>query len=209
MSIIAIANTKGGAGKTTISTNLAASLAKRGFDTVLIDADPQGSARDWSAAGGSEFVPVVALDRPTLDKDIRGVAGQWKIIDCPPHAASIAAAAIRTADLVIIPVQPSPYDIWAAEETVSAINARRDVTGDKPAAALMVSRAITGTKMADDVNEALESYGLPVLQSRTHQRVSYAETAAGRSVFTIEDKNPAAEIDSLTDEVLAFFGVNE
>lgn len=205
MPTVAIANTKGGAGKTTISTNLAVALSRRGLDTVLIDADPQGSARDWSAAGGCELVPVVGCDRPTLDKDLRGVKGEWKIIDCPPHAASVAAAAIRAADLVLIPVQPSPYDIWAAEDTVKAIRARQDVTGEQPAAALVVSRAIVGSKLASDVFDALTAYELPILDTRTHQRVGYVETAAGGSVFTLNDKAPANEIDALANELVAFF----
>ena len=202
MPVIAVLNTKGGAGKTTIATNLAVALARSGRDVVLIDADSQASARRWGSSGGSEILPVVGLDTKTLDRDIRGVAGEWKIIDGPPHAADVAAAAIRAADFVLIPVQPSPYDVWAAADTVEAVTARQSVTDGKPMAAFVVSRAIQGSVLASDVLEALDGYELPRLVARTCQRVIYAETGAGSTVM--DAAGPAAEeIQALAAEIAA------
>lgn len=202
MPVVAVLNTKGGAGKSTIATNLAVALSRRGHSTVLIDSDSQASARRWGAAGGSDLVPVVGLDTKALDKDIRAVGGEWKIIDGPPHAADVAAAAIRAADLVLIPVQPSPYDIWAAAPSVEAITARQSVTDGKPLARFVISRAIQNTALASDVADALAGYEVGVLSGRTCQRVAYAEAAAGQTVL---DTNPEAakEIEAIADEILA------
>lgn len=202
MPVVAVLNTKGGAGKTTIATNLAVAMARRGESVVLVDSDSQGSARRWGAAGGSDLVPVVGLDTKALDKDIRAVAGEWKIIDGPPHAADVAAAAIRAADLVLIPVQPSPYDIWAAQPSVEAIVARQSVTDGKPLARFVISRAIQNTALASDVADALAGYEISCLTARTCQRVAYAEAGAGQSVL---DTNPEAarEVSGIVDEVLA------
>ena len=111
----AILNQKGGAGKTTISVNLAMALQQSGQRVLLVDSDPQGSARDWHAAGNGSLLTVIGLDRPTLDKDIKALNGYNKIlIDGAPQLAEMAVSPIKCADIVLIPVQPSPYDIWAA-----------------------------------------------------------------------------------------------
>lgn len=202
MPTVSVLNTKGGAGKTTLSTNLAVAFSRRGLSTVLIDSDPQGSARRWGVAGGSDSVPVVGLDTKSLDKDIRAVAGEWKFIDGAPQAADVAAAAIRAADLVLIPVQPSPYDLWAAKDVVDAIKARQGVTDGVPMARFVISRAIVGSALAADVTDALSGYEIPVLDAKTCQRVAYAEAGSGGSVLDT-NKDAAAEIEAIAAEILS------
>lgn len=122
--IISVLNQKGGVGKTTLSINLASALAQMGKRTLLIDADPQGSALDWQASRqGDSLFPVVGMDKPTLHKDVPQLAAQQEIviIDGPPRVNELARSAIMASDKVIIPVQPSPYDIWAADEIVKLI----------------------------------------------------------------------------------------
>lgn len=110
MNIIAVLNQKGGSGKTTIATHLARALQLNGADVLLVDSDPQGSARDWSAAREDQPLTVVGIDRPTIDRDIKNLALKvdFVIIDGAPQAADLAVSAIKAADLVLIPVQPSP-----------------------------------------------------------------------------------------------------
>ena len=105
---IAILNQKGGAGKTTLATNLAHAFQLTGKDVLLVDADPQGSARDWSEASHGGICPVVALDRETLARDLPAITHgyDWVVIDGPPQIARISAAAVTAADVVLIPVQP-------------------------------------------------------------------------------------------------------
>ena len=121
MPVLAVLNQKGGVGKTTLATNLAMSLAQQGQRVFLIDADSQGSALDWSAARKNELVfPVVGVPRDTLHREIDALAApyDWVIIDGPPRVHTVAKSAIAASDIVLIPVQPSPYDVWAAKEVV-------------------------------------------------------------------------------------------
>lgn len=205
MQVIAVLNQKGGAGKTTIATHLARALQLSGADVLLVDSDPQGSARDWAAVREDQPVPVIGIDRPTIERDLKSVASgkDFVVIDGAPQAADLAVSAIKAANFVLIPVQPSPYDIWATADLVELVKQRIEVTDGKLKAAFVVSRAIKGTKIGAEVVEALSGYGLPVLKSRITQRVSYPSTAAGGT--TVSDAEPngeaAGEIMALANEI--------
>ncbi|BAY96038.1 MULTISPECIES: ParA family partition ATPase [unclassified Tolypothrix] len=205
--VIAILNQKGGSGKTTIATNLAHALQRDEYKVLLVDSDPQGSTRDWNEANGGSIIPVVGLDRETLAKDLQAISHgyDWIVIDGAPQIAKLSAAAVKTADLVLIPVQPSPYDIWACADLVDIIAARREVTDGKPKAVFVISRAIKNTKLSTEITNALEDYNLPVLKAVTTQRVAYPTTAAeGLTVFNDPSSDAAKEIDLLKKEVLRF-----
>jgi chromosome partitioning protein len=213
MPTIAFLSQKGGAGKTTLATCVARQLQLDGHEVILIDADPQGSARDWRAATDRETVLVVGLDRPTLDKDIKALSDngkKWVIIDGAPRNEAMTLSAIKAADLVLIPVQPSPYDVWASEDLVSVIKARQEVTDGKPKAAFVISRVIRRTELSRDVYSALDEMGLPVLQSDTTQRQIYPKAAAeGLTPADIEPKGEAAkEIQALVKEISAQISIN-
>ena len=206
--IIAILNQKGGAGKTTLSTNLARALQLDGDKVLLVDSDPQGSARDWNAAANGELLPVVGLDRPTLAKDIQAIQDNqdFLIIDGAPQIAELAVAAIKCADVILIPVQPSPYDVWACEDLVEIIKTRQEVTNGKPKAAFIISRVIKTTQLSKEIGEALEGYGLPVFKNFTSQRVIYPKSAAtGLTVLDAETGgDAAAEIKAIAKELKEF-----
>lgn len=206
--IIAILNQKGGVGKTTLSVNLAMGLQQGEGKTLLVDADPQGSARDWHAIGNGELLTVIGLDRPTLDKDIKALKNNydWIVIDGPPKLADMTIAAIRCADVVLIPIQPSPYDIWATEDTIDLIKARQQIADGQPKTALLISRQITNTKLGREVRDALNDYEVPIFTAATFQRVLYAETAAkGRTVFDAAPNSEAAlEMRKIVEELKEF-----
>lgn len=205
MPIISVINEKGGVGKTTVASHLARGLQKKGKDVLLIDSDPQGSLRDWyeSAGENNNLPPVISMDRPAQFKDINAVAKDWTIIDGAPSIQTLSIAAIKISDFVIIPVHPSPYDVWATESLVEVIKARLQIS-DKPKAAFMISRQIIGTKLSHDVTEALKDYGFDILDSRTTQRVIFPASAAKGSTAIDEEPNGAAakEIFQLVDEVI-------
>lgn len=201
---IAILNQKGGAGKTTLATNLAHALTLSGRRVLLVDADPQGSARDWNAANEGRVLPVIGLDRETLPVDLRAVESgyDWVVIDGAPQVARLSAAAIRAADIVVIPVQPSPYDVWATADLVELIKARQEVTGGRPKAVFLCSRAIRNTKLSREIVDALEGYGLPTLKSGTTQRVIYPTTAShGLTVLSDPDCEAAQEVLAIMREI--------
>lgn len=207
--IIAILNQKGGAGKTTLATNLARALQLHDETVLLIDSDPQGSARDWHAASEGAYLSVVGLDRPTLDKDIQAVKGQhdWLIIDGAPQIENIAVAAIKCADVVLIPVQPSPYDIWSCADLVEIVKTRQQVTEGRPKTAFVISRMIKNTQVGREIREILEDYELPVFTHFTSQRVAYVTSASlGQSVLDSEPKGEAAqEIQNIARELQEFY----
>jgi len=203
--LIAVLNQKGGAGKTTIATNLARALQSDNNKVLLVDSDPQGSARDWNAASDGELVSVIGLDRSTLAKDIQSIKTNqdFIVIDGAPQIAELAVAAIKCADFILIPVQPSPYDIWACEDLVDIIKARQEVTDGLPKAAFVISRSIKNTQLSNEIGEALTGYELPVLQAFTTQRVIYAKSAAaGLSVLDMDSTGDAAkEVQAIANEI--------
>ncbi|MFL0834863.1 ParA family partition ATPase [Vibrio parahaemolyticus] len=205
MKVIAVLNQKGGSGKTTIATHLARALQLDGADVLLVDSDPQGSARDWAAVKEDNPVTVVGIDRPTIDRDVKNVARKvdYVVVDGAPQAADLAVSAIKAADFILIPVQPSPYDIWATADLVDLVKQRIEVTDGRLQAAFVVSRAIKGTRIGGEVTEALVGYELPVMDTRVTQRVIYPGTAAGGT--TVLDSDPdgdaAREIRALMAEI--------
>ncbi|MFO0851854.1 MAG: ParA family partition ATPase [Gemmataceae bacterium] len=204
--VISVLNQKGGVGKTTLTVHLATALARAGEKVLLVDADPQGSALDWSAARrGEPLFPVAGLPKASLHKELPALAANYAyaLIDGPPRVYDVARSAILASDLVLIPVQPSPYDVWAAREIVDLLG---EATVFKPGlkAAFVVNRRIVNTAIGRDVAEALAEYPVPVLEASVSQRVLFAESAAqGLTVFELATGGGAAvkEIETLAGEV--------
>lgn len=206
--IISVQNQKGGVGKTTLATHIACALAfqKKKPKVLLVDADPQGSARDWVAAReGEPPITVVGMDRPTIHRDLPELAKNYThtVIDGPPRVSELARSAIIAADLVLIPIQPSPYDVWAAKETVDLIK-EASVFKENLKSVFTINRKIVNTAIGRDVAEALAGYEIPVLNSAVCQRVAFAESAAmGLTVMEVAPKSAAAgEIKALIKELM-------
>lgn len=210
--VIAVLNQKGGAGKSTLATNLARALQLRGHAVAIADADPQQTAIEWresyDATGGTEEMPAVfGVDRDNFDGDVRTLASgglDFVLIDGAPRMDARVRAALRVADLVLVPVQPSAFDVRATAPLVSMIEEQRGYTPGKPAGAFVVFRQIPNTLLAGEVEDALGTYGLPVLQARATQRVAYQEAAGlGVGVQDYEPNGKAAEeIEAIAAEAL-------
>jgi len=202
MHVVAVLNQKGGSGKTTIATNLASDLKRRGASVVLIDADPQQTASEW-ASRGDDTPTTYQAQKAGILRDVSELSGSFDIvvIDGAPRMTDLARTAVEESDLVLIPVQPSGADLWAAEDILDIVDRVQGGDGG-PQARFVVSRAVARTNLADSIQDALESYGVDVLDSRTGHRVAYPEAlGAGLSVLETDGK-AADEVRSLTDEVL-------
>ena len=174
--VVSFLNQKGGVGKSTLSIHLATALAANG-KVLLIDADPQGSALDWNAqrqeAAG---FPVIGLPKPTLHREVAalGRPDAWTVIDGPPRANALAQSAIAASDLVLIPVQPSPFDVWAARDILDLLGECAVLRPDLQAR-FVLNRLVAGTRRASEVAEALASFEAPALRSRLRNRTEYAK----------------------------------
>lgn len=207
MPIISLLNPKGGSGKTTLSTQLVRAFHERGAKVLLVDSDPQGSASDWHAAREENPIPLLAYGRPENMRALPGVAApyQYVFIDGAAKLEGMIAAAVKVSDAVLIPVQPSPYDIWAASDLVDLIRARQEVTDGKLLAAFVISRAIKRTRLGKEITGTLSEYGLPVFQTTNIQRQVYPQTAAeGLTVFDVAAVSAISEINALAEELEAF-----
>ena len=220
--IIAFLNQKGGVGKTTLAIHTAAAFAIAGRNVVLVDADPQGSALDWlearqrrlegAAVGGrpaDETEPlfgVIGMPRAVIHKQLPRIAAgcDMVVIDGPPSTTDISRSAMFAADLVLIPVQPSPYDVWAAQDLVDLIEETR-VYREDIEVRFVISRRIVNTAIGRDVTAALAQWPIPVLPAHVSQRVAFAETAAtGSTVLEAAPGCPASrEIEALRDAISA------
>lgn len=201
--IYAFLNQKGGVGKTTLSIHTAAELTRLKRKALLIDANPQGSALAWSNCRETATFNVVGMPKPTIHKEIEMLAGDYDdvIIDGPPRVTELARSIIMASDVVIIPLQPSPMDVWAAAETVDLVTEAKTF---KPEllSVLVINRKIANTAIGRDVRDALKELEVPVLKADLGQRVMFAETAAsGETVLDRRMSKSAKEVKKFVNEL--------
>ena len=185
--ILGVLSQKGGVGKTTLSLNIAAHHATQGRRVLVVDADPQGSALTWSTMRERPpLFPVVGMAKPSLHRDLPAIAADYDltVIDGAPRVNDLGRAAILASDLVLIPVQPSPFDVWAADDTVRLVREAQQYK-DGLGAAFAINRKIVNTAIGRDVATAFADAPFPVLPAAVSQRVVFAESA-GRGLAVCE-----------------------
>jgi ATPases involved in chromosome partitioning len=201
MNVVSVLSEKGGAGKTTIAVNLATAFHLSGTKTLIVDADPQATARDWGAASDADTPVVAGVDRGSIREDVPRLGQQFELvmIDGAPRLQETYVEAVTVSDLVLVPVRPSAADIWSAETIIEVCRAYNTP------AAFVVSQQVVGTALADQIQDALESFDVPVLDARPSMRVAYTEAlGAGQSVLQYAGRGKAAgEVHALHDEVSA------
>lgn len=206
--VIAVSNQKGGTGKTTLSMNLAAGLAKRGR-TLVVDADPQGSAGQWAASAPDDNpypVSVISVAGNLTHEVSRFRQDyQYVVIDCPPTLETeVTMKAMSAADKVLIPVLPSPVDLWASVRLSTALEQLR-MSKPQLKAYMVVNQVEPRNALSRAMQQALAEFDIPALEGCLRRRAVFRTSAIeGRSVYCFGKRGQAAaeELDSIIDEVL-------
>ena len=209
--IITVANQKGGSGKTSVSMQLAGSLARRGGRVLVVDADPQGTATRWAATADDENpfpASVVGLSAASakVHREVKKFIDdyQYIVIDCPPAADSpVPQSALLISDIVLVPVIPSPLDMWAAVGIKQVIFNLADVNEDLQAR-LVLNQCQPRTTLTQETLEILPEFGIELSKTALHHRQVYRQSAVfGQSVHDLGNKAAIEEIENLTDEILS------
>lgn len=204
--IITIGNSKGGVGKSTIACNLAAMAAKDEKKVLLIDADPQASSLNFRSIRDNDNIKASAITTPTLHKDLADFDNfELIIIDSGGRDSSIFRSAILASDILIIPVLPSVYDIWATQDTLEIVK-EAQMYNEKMISRFLLNQVMPNTIMARDALEALEkNKEIPILKNRLGSRAAFKNAlATGQGVVEHSPKSKASdELTACYYEIMA------
>lgn len=206
MPIIALVGNKGGAGKTTLSLNLATFLARQS-SAVLVDADPQGSTLQWRAFSENKKTVAVYEADDELEGQVNGLMQEYNyvVVDCPPSVhAPQTTAVLELTDIALIPVQPSPVDLWATVYIEEAVEKARN-KNTMLKAFLVINQMESRTTLSKLVREALLEIGLPVTNTALRRRAIYRNSVLeGKSVFDMgrRGRDAVHELEQLVREIL-------
>jgi len=211
--VIAIVNQKGGVGKTTLSMQLAATLTHRRYRSLVVDADPQGTATRWAAsAQDSQPFPATVVSLAAagnkLHREVVKLAEDYDyiIIDCPPAVDSVnSRSALLIADLALVPVIPSPPDLWSSTSIARLIN-DVSVVNDDLRALLVLNLCQANRILLKDAVNILQDFQIPLAKSQVGLREVYRQSSVyGVSVHEMGHRAESAtqEVNGLADEVLA------
>ena len=213
--LIIVTNQKGGAGKTTAAVHLAGTSVRRGFKTLLIDADKQGTATKWVAQaeeGQPHKIRVMglAMAEAKIGQEVKQYVDDYDIIfvDCPPSVDSpIPQVMLMIADLAIVPIVPKPGDLWASTDLLELAE-RAGVLNPELKVRLLGSNVIANLAMSRHSLNSMATMreSAPLFKTRLHQRTAYVEAMlTGDSVqyFGSSAKVAIAEIENLFDEIVA------
>jgi|GEM_PF-35001 len=202
--VITVAQQKGGVGKSTLAAHLAVAFAQQGYSTMLFDTDPQGTCTHWHAQRKTGDIGLIATSgwRLTRDLSMARDTNDIIIIDTPPHAEMDIKVSVRAADLVLVPIQPSPADVWAVKETFNTISS------ESRQCMVVLNRVVHRANITHETRSKLEQLDIPVAETELGNRVLFA--ASMESGLTVLDgfANPAqTEITNLVRGIASKLGV--
>ncbi len=202
--VITVAQQKGGVGKSTLATHLAVAFADMGYSTMLFDTDPQGTCSHWRAQRKKDDIGLIATSgwRLTRDLSMAREANDVIIIDTPPHAEMDIKVSTRAADLVVVPLQPSPADMWAVKETISTI------MGESRNCMVVLNRVVQRANITMETKEKLAQMEIPVAQTEIGNRVLFAASMeSGLTVLDGFSNQSQQEIMAFVKEIAAKIGL--
>lgn len=203
--IITIAQQKGGAGKTTLAAQLATVFLSMNKTVATIDTDPQASLTRWAEVrreqlGEEDALMHVQAAGWRMERQARELAGKYNyvLIDSPPHAEAEARLVIRIADLILVPTQPSPLDVWATQATLALAKA------ENVPVIIVANRVPSRSNMAEDIVNNLDQLGAGVAKVQLGSRIAFVESMLnGRGVIETHRLSSAAdEIAALAREII-------
>lgn len=208
MKVISLINHKGGVGKTTLCTNLAHALKIIDDPRALkmVDADPQGSLRDWYDVGKCDFGEVIIADKGKVLRDLTKLSSDvaYLLIDTPGKMGETLGEALAMSDMVIIPLQPSPYDVWATQDTIDLVKAAMSAN-PRLRAMFLLNQAIPNSAVNSDVLNALKEYApkIKTFEQAIGRRVAFNKSARdGETIYKTKDKQGMFEINQVTHQMI-------
>jgi len=215
--ILTVCNQKGGSGKTTATMQLAGAFARRGMRVLVADADPQGTATRWAASASDEHpfpcaVVGVANAGGKVHREVAKFADNYDLIliDCPPAADSpVPQSALLVSDLALVPLVPSPLDLWASVGIREVIGRMSDIH-EGLQARLLLNQAQPNQNLTRETLDILPQFGIPLCQTQWRQRAAFRQSAVwGQTVHDLDNKAAIEEVESLTDELLQLLQPNK
>ena len=204
--IITVAQQKGGAGKTTLTAHLAVAYTAARKKVAVVDIDPQQSLTMWFRLREERFgdagagLLVSQINGWRVRNEVERLAREHEVvlIDSPPHAETEAKIAVRSAGLVVIPVQPSPMDVWATRPTLELASA------EETPVLLVLNRVPPRAKLNDEMLAEVKGFGAQIAKAQIGNRVVFASALSeGRAVREVQPSGKAAkEIAGLAKEIL-------
>lgn len=213
MSIISIVNQKGGCGKSTTAVHLAYWLAQD-YSVTLIDADSQQSSSSWMASFDTQPIPYQAiLDPEELFEAIETAKEKYDlvVVDGPGSLSEVTKTILDVSDLTLVPCQPSGLDLSSSSKILQVIRQRQKVRSGQPQAGLFLSRAVKGTVLLKEAQQALsQDARFPLLKTIVYQRQCISDAPIQQAtVFELSSsaaKSASADYKALFKEALKYLG---
>jgi chromosome partitioning protein len=216
LKVVVVGNLKGGVGKSTVSCNLGVAGAMDGKKVLIIDSDPQGSSMTFRAVRQGDNLKAVAITRPTIHKDIRDFSNfDLVVVDAGGRDSALFRSAVIAAagGILLIPILPSQYDIWATEDTFAILKESR--TFAEIRAFAMFNQVMQNTTVTQDALATLQEMtgenDVSLLNSKLFSRVDYKKSISeGKGVMEYAPNGKAAmEFKALYDEIMQLFNTKE